>query len=294
MIRVVAGCDGGGTSCTVWVACLDELGCILKLGKAKTGPANIRSNPELAEQNIRTAIHQACSEADLLHDENANYEKIVLALAGAGTDEARAEWQQQLSDLCFSSVEVVPDPAILFSAAQCSEIAVATIVGTGSIAWIHNPSHNSIHRAGGLGPKLGDEGGGYWIGCELLKLKLQQLELPQELTHLEESHWIKHVKEIAGLAPTAFQSDHKEVRKIVEDAANEIAQLLLDICVRRETSMSNPITWICAGGIAINQPNWLERIREICASHSLVLSEPILVQEPVLGALRLAARDKIA
>ena len=92
-MRVVAGCDGGGTKCTVRVAVLEK-GNIVRHGQASSGPANVKSDPALAMQSIREATRAALVAAQL--PKSQSIDSFVAALAGAGTAAAQRDWESRL------------------------------------------------------------------------------------------------------------------------------------------------------------------------------------------------------
>ena len=135
-MRVFAGCDGGGTRCDVRIVVCDDGGNILKKSQGLAGPANVRSNPKLAQRNIQLATEAAMATADARVDAHA--ERMVAALAGAGDEQTRRHWQKLLSELLpFPHVDVLPDVEILFASVEpTADNIVATVIGTGSIAWL--------------------------------------------------------------------------------------------------------------------------------------------------------------
>lgn len=56
--------------------------------------------------------------------------------------------------------------------------------GTGSIA-IHIDREDRVHRAGGWGYLLGDEGGGYWIGIQALRRVLSRMDRGIEIDNFD-------------------------------------------------------------------------------------------------------------
>ena len=61
------------------------------------------------------------------------------------------------------SIEVGTDVEAAFHDAFGDGPGVMLIAGTGSIAWARDES-GVMHRVGGWGQHVGDEGSGYWIG----------------------------------------------------------------------------------------------------------------------------------
>jgi len=89
----------------------------------------------------------------------------LVGAAGAG----RAPEQEASRQPCDSGVaERVEVRAT--SRSRCTGVRRARILinaGTGSIAYARGPD-GKLHRAGGHGWQLGDEGGGYWMGRRAL------------------------------------------------------------------------------------------------------------------------------
>ncbi len=125
-------------------------------------------------------------------------------------------------------IAVISDvEAAWLGAFRHSESGILIIAGTGSIAY--GQYQGRAQRSGGLGPFLGDEGSGYWIGKQWLT---RQAKTPQGLiTTLEFLHHLKApVREIAALAPTVLkQAAHgnAEARAIVHEAQDLLAQEVL-------------------------------------------------------------------
>lgn len=301
-MRVIAGCDGGGTKCEVRLIVYDDSDAVLSEGASTTGSANVTSNPELALESIRQATREAMALAGVA--EGIEIDSFVAALAGAGTAALHEEWTRRLSELLpVRSIQVVPDVSILFAAADVQGKGVATIIGTGSIAWARC-GDGRLKRAGGLGPNVGDEGSGFWIGKQVV-LSLQksgsqnqdfasivdrcfgdqrpQLNQTRECSSMDASR-------IAALSENVFEiAGHvKKAQEIVSSAADHIADMICSACSEIQTSELDPLLWVAAGGVACHQRNWMQEIGRRCKSAGVVLSSPHLVEHPVLGALELA------
>lgn len=293
-MRIVAGCDGGGTKCHVRVVVDDNSGADARTGEFISGPANVRSDPNGALQNIQMATREALLAADLPGD--TQIDSFIAALAGAGDAECQGEWRDRIAvALPVGNVMVVPDVTILFAAADVQEgaEAVATIIGTGSIAWAR-AGDGRVIRAGGLGPLIGDEGSGFWIGREALR-RLSRVDpsgldslLRDQMSVLDDH---SDVTQIAGLASHIFRvapSDSR-ARKIVEDAAEEIATLVAEATEAIQTSSDRQLRWVCAGGVAVRQRSWLQSIRDRCAARRVYLKPPVVITSPVDGAVKMAS-----
>ena len=155
----VLGIDGGGTSCRAALALPD--GTVL--GRATSGPANIRTDLTGARENIVDAARKAFLDAGrdpaLIRDTHA-----VLGLAGSNVG---TYWQQLETILPFAKSRVVTDALIALEGAVGEGDGAMAILGTGTAYMVRK---NGAARAiGGWGFQVGDQGGGSRIGRELLE-----------------------------------------------------------------------------------------------------------------------------
>ncbi len=301
-MRIIVGCDGGGSKCEVRLVVQDDSGAVVSEGKCITGSANIRSDPGQALENIRLATFHAMALANVAED--AELDSFVAALAGAGTSELQQKWTRRLREsLPVRRIQVVPDVSILFAAANVQGKGIATIIGTGSIAWTRR-SDGVLKRAGGLGPIVGDEGSGYWIGKQMI-LSLRKSGLPdQEFANLVDCTFDGEpllpdsdlngssvdAAKIAALSKNVFEmaAHNKIAKQIVSLAGDHIADIVCSACSEIQTSKLDPLPWVVAGGVACHQQKWVQEIWRRCESAGVVLSSPQIIEHPVLGALKLA------
>ena len=99
---------------------------------------------------------------------------VYAGVAGAGTAELQRTLEGRLHENLShpqSMIRVVSDAEIAFGAAFRDGPGVLIIAGTGSIVWARDAA-GRMHRSGGHGYLLGDEGGGYRIGLAGLKAVL--------------------------------------------------------------------------------------------------------------------------
>ncbi len=90
---------------------------------------------------------------------------------------ARGVWTKQERDLLSGrlkplarSVRVISDVELAWRAALGTGEGVVIVAGTGAIA-LARSANGRLTRAGGLGPLIGDEGSGFWIGKQWLKTR---------------------------------------------------------------------------------------------------------------------------
>ena len=95
-------------------------------------------------------------------------ERAVVAAAGAGRPQERADLEAALVQAGMARrVRVMADGEVALSTAFADGTGIIVSAGTGSIAYARDPA-GQLHRAGGYGWQLGDEGGGYWLGRRAL------------------------------------------------------------------------------------------------------------------------------
>lgn len=148
----------------------------------------------------------------------------ALTLGGTrlGGRDGRAALTKLLKPLS-SQVSVVPDFEIAYAAAFGAGPGVLLVASTGSIAFARGAGGGS-RRAGGLGPLLGDEGSGFWLGRAASRdaALRRELRLPNPL---DLAHATDPVRATASLAPKILRSRSARARRLREDAADHLAAL---------------------------------------------------------------------
>jgi N-acetylglucosamine kinase len=74
-----------------------------------------------------------------------------------------------------AAVRIEPDLVAAWAGATGGSPGAVLIAGTGAVAYARDADGCSA-RAGGWGPLFGDEGSGYWIGCEALRAAARALD----------------------------------------------------------------------------------------------------------------------
>ncbi len=160
------GIDGGGTS-TRAVVIEHKNDEIKVLGRGEAGSSNHYGvGLETAAKNIGTAIGAAQSAAGISESAAKSY---GFGLAGACTPAEQTLLASRLGVLAAGQSFVIDEDA---AAAQAGAFAggagAICIAGTGANCFGIN-EHGERERADGLGPLLGDRGGGYRIGEAALR-----------------------------------------------------------------------------------------------------------------------------
>lgn len=304
---VLLGIDGGGTSTIAWLA--DAAGNVV--GRGQAGPSNMKTVGQTA---ARAAIDQSIALA--FADAGLPPRKLEAACLGlAGFDRPpdrevlvgwsnEAQWAERL---VFAN-----DGELVIAAGTPEGWGLGVIAGTGSIA-VGRTAAGASARAGGLGPLLGDEGSGYAVALEALRLVARRfdgrdsrpspadaltirlcralgIESPGQLVTVIYAPGTDRTR-IAALAAevAATAADDPEVeRMILEPAGRELA-LAVAAVARSLGWDSGPVPLAMAGGFLLSTPAVAASLCNHLGRLGYQVS-PTPVPEPVLGAVLLARR----
>lgn len=162
---VAIGIDGGGTSLKLRFAIRDGDGWNrLPLSSGPPAlPATHGSDGTAFEWRRRIL-----GELALIGLNESAVGAVVAGTSGAGNPQVKQELARYLADwFPHAKIEILADVQLLARAAG-DKHALCLVAGTGSIAW-WEPDNTTIHRAGGFGPGIGDEGSGAWLADEAIR-----------------------------------------------------------------------------------------------------------------------------
>ncbi|MDE7548681.1 BadF/BadG/BcrA/BcrD ATPase family protein [Acetobacter fabarum] len=237
--------DGGGTHTRV--ALITQDACLLA---HTTGPGcNPYDRPDWAghlHALLRALPHNGLCAA---------------VLGMAGYDGARPSSRQQM-DVARAALgpdiplELENDVQTAHRAAFAGGAGVFVLAGTGSVAQASTQGGHTT-RAGGWGWLFGDEGGGYWIGCQALnhaarflddpttpfapfaRATLHALELPSHGPHAADAlrEWLRTrphprsaVGDVAPIVHTLAQTHDPHALAILHAAGTHLADLARTAC----------------------------------------------------------------
>ncbi|HEV8381764.1 MAG TPA: BadF/BadG/BcrA/BcrD ATPase family protein, partial [Gemmatimonadales bacterium] len=235
----------------------------------------------------------------------------TLALVGAA-GAGRAPEQEALARAITAAgvadrVEVRSDMEIALAAAFGNKSGILINAGTGSIAYARTPD-GRLHRAGGHGWQLGDEGSGYWLGRRALAAAARAQDGLEESSTLLERllvtlglqtfddliRWTATATpaQVAALAPhvlNAAREGEIVAQRIVADAAVELSQLVA--VLTRQFPELDTIKMATIGGLLRPGSPLLTALRTNLAVTlpRARLSESGSPVDAPVGALRLAA-----
>jgi len=238
--KYIIGIDGGATKTTAVLS--DISGNIL--AELTSGPGNfLIIGIDNAARTISELILDICNQAEV---SSQNVEVICIGLTGAGRESDAERMKNGLIEFwngrystSLKNLIVTSDARIALEGAFAGNPGIILIAGTGSIMFAKD-RNEEIHRVGGFGRFIGDEGSGYSIGrCGLSALgkffdgripetKLSDL-IAQNFSITSGEELIKAVYrenfDLAAAAPLVIQcaEDGDEVcREILRKEADEL------------------------------------------------------------------------
>jgi N-acetylglucosamine kinase-like BadF-type ATPase len=168
---------------------------------------------------------------------------LVVASRGIWTRSEQAALAARLRPLA-RRVRAMSDVEAAHHAAIGEAPGVLLLAGTGSIALGRAPD-GRWHRAGGLGPLLGDEGSAFWIGREWLRHQRGSVARARRLARAPDA-----AARVATLAPQVLRrarGGDRLARAIVARAQAELADLLLRVALAVDRGGPIAVAW--AGGL---------------------------------------------
>lgn len=305
--RYVIGIDGGGAKTAAALA--DLQGKIL--ARIKTGPSNInKADLKTAIDNVIKALNQMTHKYP---PDKIVY--IYIALAG-GLERDKKKTTEikkhlvnspELSWLSSKDLLIEGDHKAAFFSGTEQEDGVLVIAGTGSIAIGWNRGEEKI--TGGWDYLVGDNGSGFWLGQKALQaiassydglipktlfhqLILKKLNIKTEADLLRKVYQPQAVKIIASLASvinTAAEKGDKSAKKILIQAANELA-LRANLTIHKLNFTHKKFPLVLVGGvfkskIVLSQVK--KEIKKFAPDANFIRPK----QEPVVGAVKLALKN---
>jgi glucosamine kinase len=230
---------------------------------------------------------------------------ICAGSAGLSVPGTDSFLRARLAPFARSGRVVVVSDAMLVLAAAGLDAGVAVICGTGSVA-VGADGERSV-QAGGWGYLLGDEGGGYWLVREAVRLLLSRREhgrppgaLPDQLlaangtadlAALQRRYYAQpHVpREWARHARTVLESADPAAAEIASRGAAAVAALAATVAGELAVPRREHLPAVLAGGLMSNA-RYRHAVRRAVSATLPGAPVRVLDDEPVAGAIRLAAR----
>lgn len=299
-MEIYAGYDGGGTK----TACVltDRNGKYLGFGAG--GPSNyLFCGKETAAESVRRATEAAFRNAGLpVQHLKAAY------MAGAAIKMQNGAAHVPFFRTCIDAELVVCESDIypIWYGSVGTQDAVVSIAGTGALTYVC--SETGLIRVGGWGPLLGDEGSGYDLGLQALRLSCRmydgraasdqafqravfahyQVETPGELLKkLNSGDTRSAVASVAKIVFQLYKDGNQTAEMLLEHCADEIA-LAVDTAVSKaETGKQYPL--ILSGGVVHKESPLYEMLRKRLVRPEGGICEVVSLQiHPAAAAAALA------
>lgn len=293
----VFGVDGGGSSSRALM--ITDRGRVVYCGK---GPG-VNYHEVGASQAVRVIeklYEEALGAARARRDECVG---IGLGLAGAGRDKDR-EILEPLFKNAFGDtpLRITTDADVALTSGALSDSGVIVICGTGTMVHGRNEQQETA-RAGGYGPLISDEGGGYWLAIQALRRIAQAHDgcgIPTALTasvleHLQLKdfdgliHWIhsqdasrKRVAEIAPLVVRAASEDDPVADELLNQGADALA--IGVEAVHKRLGFSDRFDVVLSGGLITHATLYAQLVRRKILYLLPGASVNLPRMEPVFGA----------
>jgi N-acetylglucosamine kinase-like BadF-type ATPase len=305
----VIGMDGGGTKTAAIIA--DFQGNILAQHVA--GPSNFQIiGVEKAARTVYLLVRECCKSVGASPDE---IRAMTVGLTGAGRPNDQKRMADGLHKVASSkkiklrNVRIESDARIALEGAFKGGAGIILIAGTGSIAFGKDEGGN-VHRVGGWGRILGDEGSGYFMGRYALTAVCRDLDgrsAPTILTKMIAKKFsmksptdiitavYKNNFDIATVAPLVLDAAGKNDAvglEIVQLASSELTDhvraLLEKLQPHSEENVRRNVPLSFIGGLIANETP-LSRILRDQISQSLPHVNIISpMSPPVYGAVVMA------
>jgi N-acetylglucosamine kinase-like BadF-type ATPase len=201
-----------GASATKWVL-INDSGTVAS-GRRDAMDGHIYREASL--ERMRRVLGEISEEI-----KDSKVSAVYMGITGV-TQDGSIEREIETSFKCPS--RVVSDIELAYRANFEVGDGILLYAGTGSVAYAINEKSES-HKIGGWGYLLGDEGAGYWIGKEAIRLSLFQIE--NKVKFAEGSLSDRILKKIqaddwSGIKAFVYSKDRAEIAalsKIVDQAA---------------------------------------------------------------------------
>jgi glucosamine kinase len=261
--------------------------------------------------------------ADLPLDAAEPLDAVCAGSAGLSVPGAREFLTEALAPLARLGRVVIVSDAMLVLPAAGVDAGVAVICGTGSVA-VGTAGGRSV-QAGGWGYLLGDEGSGYWIVREALRELLGRRDrsaplgvLGEQLVpatgaadlgelhrrYLEQPHRPRHWAKYAELVLTCPDPGAADIRAraagavaaLAASAMTQLAFLPGPAAPARAdpgTDPSGGLPVVLGGGLFASEA-FARAARDALRDRLPHSAVSVLTDEPVAGAVRLAARAAVS
>lgn len=294
----VLGIDAGATKTECLLA--DGQGVILSKARGPGGNFQLYD-----EEEVEFVLEDLTTRA--LGGHRGPVDTLCVGMAGAGRERDYRAMQRILRRLGRARENIVTNDALIALVAGAGErYGVVLIVGTGAAAYGVNRA-GTVARAGGWGPLLADEGGGYWMGLRALRAIMRAYDGRAKPTVLTDSiferlgidnaeslvHRVYREfsrEEIAALAPLvqrAADVGDEAAQSIIDDATREFMRSVESVIGRLDLA-GESFRLVLAGGLWKAVPVLRQDFEKLAKKIAPWVTVHPLEVEPARGAVQLA------
>lgn len=291
-MAIYLGLDGGGTK-TAW-AVVDADGALVRSGEA--------AGLQVAQLGVEVAGAQLRELLARLVQEFGQPAQAVGGFAGAGTGTVRRALEAAAAGV--AALRVVGDVEVAAAAALPAP-GVAVWSGTGSFA-VARDRAGRLHRAGGRGWLLDDEGSGFDLvrsaaiaGLRAADGRAAATRLGHDLAaafgiedplRLGPALAARSPGDVAAALPVvlaAARADDAAARAVLAAGANRLAQLALTVAERARLGRET-LDVALGGGVLRAAPELQQELAACFQTLGVPVRLRVVDVEPALGAARLA------
>lgn len=143
-------------------------------------------------------------------------------------------------------VDVISDAEAALLGAIGDRAGLLVLAGTGSIV-VGRDARGRAARAGGLGPLLGDEGSGFWLGREWLRIVTRGEDVTPVAALVHDAEPVRRIAALAPLVLRRARRGDRAARAIV--AAGQARLAALAASVARRLRLAPPVAVSWAGSV---------------------------------------------
>lgn len=303
-MQFLIGIDGGGSKTKTVISDLS----LLILHTASGGASNFLVNDKQdVAASIREQISECISHIKLTPDDELI---IVIGTAGAGRKKEAELFKDFLLNFlneeipCISELVIESDALITLEGAFEGKTGAIMISGTGSIMFAKD-ENGTLHRVGGFGRLIGDEGSGFRIGMKGLNILSKFFDgriehtllnklIPERFGLLSSEILINKIYkenfDIASIAPVVIYAAKKSDPYALKIIDEETEELISHIKAMLKKIKTDHLNLVLTGGLLLQDTLFTKTLRTKISNEfsSIRIVEPS--HPPEKGALLIAKR----
>jgi N-acetylglucosamine kinase-like BadF-type ATPase len=273
--------DAGGTKTRCLLA--DETRI---LGRAVTGSVKLM---RVGETEASSRLRAMLAEVSLTAGVGLNeITQTCVGLAGLSIDAVRQWAERTVGDLVGGDLLLAGDEEVALDGAFRGGPGILIIAGTGSNV-LGRAADGAMYHAGGWGPAIGDEGSGFWIGQEALRMGFWAKDRNIETTLLTEigERWgAKSLGEIVEMANARPGPDFPALTPLVARCAEAGDELAVAVLERAGIELAEQVALV-----ALRMKESACKRKVEAAYTGSVLEHISLVRSTMIAALKTSSPD---